>query len=87
MITKVKNLFVLCLFFINFILIINTSNSSSLKSKSSSSNRFNRHNDHDTIIYNINQFAVRVKGGISTARRLAQKFNLKLVKQVSFYFI
>jgi hypothetical protein len=34
----------------------------------------------------VSQFAARVKGGVERAKRLAVKFNLKLVKKVNIFF-
>lgn len=40
----------------------------------------------DLVVHNVTQFVVKVRGGWQRARHLANKYNLKLVKQVFFIY-
>ena len=40
----------------------------------------------DFAVIDLNEFVARVKGGIQEAERVAQKFNLKLIRQVTWLF-
>lgn len=42
------------------------------------------HKTNTLNLINVNQYVVRVKGGLKQAKKIASKFNLKFIKQVSY---
>lgn len=54
----------------------------SLKTNQSDSSSANS----DLVVHNVTQFVVKVRGGWQRARYLANKYNLKLIKQVNQFF-
>lgn len=40
-------------------------------------------NDDEYVLINVTEFVARVRGGIKQAKRIAKKYNLKLIRRVS----
>lgn len=40
-------------------------------------------NDDEFVLINVTEFVARVRGGIKQAKRIAKKYNLKLIRRVS----
>lgn len=83
--TRLFNLFVLLLVIINLTGCVKTS----LSSHEVTNNEIfplklnqNEQQQDNAIIVNVNEFVAKIQGGIRHARLLANRYNLKLIKQV-----
>ena len=45
--------------------------------------KLNQNHQDDALIVNVNEFVAKIQGGIRHARLLANRYNLKLIKQVT----